>query len=72
LFSAERNCLFGKINSTNQYFSALSLEEKFKTLLCPTTAKAAKLVNKLIKIMFEGRKKIDQGEIISNVNDNPS
>ena len=65
LFFAERNCLFGKINSINPGFETLSLEEKFKVLLCPTTAKTVKLINKFIKIMFEGRKKIDQTD---NVN----
>ena len=65
LFSAERNCLFVKMNSISPGFETLSLEEKFKVLLCPTTARTVKLINKFIKLMFEGRKKIDQTD---NVN----
>ena len=31
------------------------------TMLCPTTPIAAKLVNKYIKLVFEVRKKLDEG-----------
>ena len=34
---------------------------KFTTLLCPITPQAVKLVNKFIKILFESRKKLDDG-----------
>ena len=34
-------------------------------MLCPTTASAAKLVNKYIDILFKSRKCIDSGEHIS-------
>ena len=37
-------------------------DHKFLTILCPTSAQAAKLVNRFIKFMFEKRKRIDLGE----------
>ena len=65
MFSAERTCFLGKIQSLNPNFATLNLAEKFQTILCPTTAKTAKLVNRFIKTMFEGRKKSEMGEINS-------
>ena len=42
-------------------------DKKFKRLLNPKTSQEAKLVNKFIKIMFDWRKKIDQGFSITNL-----
>ena len=36
-------------------------DQKFLTLMCPTTVKVAKLTNKMIKFMFEKRAKIEEG-----------
>ena len=58
MFTADRNCLFKKL--LNPKFANLSLEEKFRILLCPTTAITIKLVNKFIKNMFKGREKYDE------------
>ena len=62
LFSNERSILFEKLGSLIPSFSQLSLENKFKTILCPTSAKATKLANRFIGLMFKTRMKIDQGE----------
>ena len=42
-------------------FLELSDRDKLAVILCPISAKAAKLSNKFIKIMFLARKKIDEG-----------
>ena len=60
MFSAERNCLFKKLERLNPNFATLSLNDKFKTLLCPTLAVGTKLVNKFIKNMFKSREKFDE------------
>ena len=65
IFSVERNCLFGKMSSIEPDFRTLSNEDKFVKLLCPTSPQMAKLSNKLIKIMFESRNKIDLGQPIN-------
>ena len=44
-------------------------ELKFVKLLTPTSPKAAKLVNKFIKIMVEKRNKIDTEQLWSQEND---
>ena len=60
MFTAERNCLFKKIECLNPSFAALSLNDKFKILLCPTSAVCTKLINKFIKNMFKSREKFDE------------
>ena len=60
LFSNERTVFFGKLGAIIPSFPQLSIENKFKTILCPTSAKAAKLANRFIQLMFNTRSKIDQ------------
>ena len=60
LFSNERKSFFEKLGSIMPSFPQLSLENKFKTIVCPTSAKAAKLANRFIQLMFNTRSKIDQ------------
>ena len=60
MFSAERNCLFSKIGKLSPYFLTLSLTERFKMLLCPTSALTTKLIQRFIKTMFNQRDKYDQ------------
>ena len=60
MFSAERNCLFSKIGKLSPYFLTLSLTERFKMLLCPTSALTTKLIQRFIKNMFNQRDKYDQ------------
>ena len=64
-FSSVRKSAFKEINLIFPQFLTLSANEKFLTLLCPTEPKIAKITNRLIKQMFNGRDKIDQ----SNGND---
>ena len=45
----------------------ISEQQKFTTFLCPTQPKTAKIANRLIKIMFEVREKIDQARNDINV-----
>ena len=60
LFSNERTIFYEKLGSLNSSFLHLSIENKFKTILCPTSSKAVKLANRFIKLMFNTRKKIDE------------
>ena len=66
IFDIERACVFEKINKNDINFSKLNEKEKFCKLLCPTNAQTAKLSNKLIKMMFESRNKIDLGQKINS------
>jgi hypothetical protein len=60
-FSNQRRCLFAKYSQIFPLFPSLSREEKVRTLLCPASNAAAKLINKFISIMFKGRDKIEEG-----------
>ena len=55
-------CLKMKMEQIKPGFLQLSNENQFLTLMCPTTAQQAKLVNKFIKILFDCREKIDSGK----------
>ena len=59
LFSADRWSLFKSYEVENHNFFQLSLEDKFKSLLCPTSAISVKLVHRFIKSMFAKREKYD-------------
>ena len=65
-FTIKRNCLYGKIECLVPNFKEFNDFQKFVQMLCPTTPQAAKLVSKFCKIMFECRKKLDEG---SNMHD---
>ena len=54
------------MSSIEPDFKHLTKEEKFVKLLCPTKVQMAKLSNKLIKIMFESRNKLDLGQTINH------
>ena len=45
-------------------FLELSEKDKLAVVLCPISAKAAKLLNKFAKILVLARKKIDEGQQI--------
>ena len=53
------------MSSIESDFKLRTKEEKFVKLLCPTNVQMAKLSNKLIKIMFESRNKLDLGQTIN-------
>ena len=40
----------------------MSEEDQFLTLMCPTTPQSAKVVNKFIKILFEARERVLDGQ----------
>ena len=66
-FQNKRQCLLGKLSSLNPKLLGYSPLDQVKSMLCPTTAQAAKLVNKYISIFFKARENIDNGEHISNL-----
>ena len=59
VFSSDRNCMFTRFSQLTPNFLNLSDANKFKTLLCPTTAFSTKLVYRFIKQMFATRDKYD-------------
>ena len=59
VFSSDRNCVFTRLSQITPNFPNLSDADKFKTLLCPTTAFSTKLVHRFIKQMFATRDKYD-------------
>ena len=66
-FLNKLQCLIGKLSSLNENLNSYTIFQQVQSMLCPTSAKAAKLVNKYISIMFKARTNIDQGEHISNL-----
>ena len=61
-FKMKRQCFLNKLASIAPNFLGLSDKQKLAVILCPISAKAAKLSNKFFKIMFMARKKIDDGD----------
>ena len=45
----------------------MSVHDMVHTVLCPTTTTKSKLINKYIQILFETRKKLDEGSPIFNM-----
>jgi hypothetical protein len=66
-FNIARNCFYGKMSSIIPGFMNLSNEQKFSTLMCPISPKAAKVFNRFLKSMFSARDKLDSGENIGEV-----
>ena len=60
LFSAERSSFYARYELEKSGFQTLSPNEKFKVLLCPTTAICVKLVHRFVKSMFASREKHDE------------
>ena len=58
----KRNCFLSKLKSFNPSFENLSDKHKTATLLCPSNVVASKLVNKYLKIAFNFRQCLDNGE----------
>ena len=58
-FNDVRDSAFQDISLILPNFANLSKMNQFCTLLCPTEAKAVKIVNNLIKEMFKLRENID-------------
>ena len=62
-FSSERNVTYLEMSKLVPNFMNLSEDNKFKTLLCPTTPQSAKITSKFIKLMFQLRENIDKNNI---------
>ena len=60
-FSIKRACFIGKMSSINPHFVEMSNTDKLKTILCPSTPAAVKIVNEFIRIMFLARDKLSEG-----------
>ena len=67
IFVNEREKLFTEMENLLPGFESFSEIDKVKTMLCPATTKAAKLINNFIKTMFKIREKIDKESNVQNV-----
>ena len=63
-FLTNRQCFIGKLSSLIPSFKNMSTDLQLRTMLCPTTAIATKLVNKYIQILFNNGARIDNGDAI--------
>jgi hypothetical protein len=61
VFASQQQALFRKATSIKNFFQGLPMQDKVKTLLCPTQPEIVRLVNRYIKIVMEGRDKLDEG-----------
>ena len=61
IFTDKINCLILKMTTLLPAFIYMTEEEKFLTLMCPTSPQSAKIINKFIKIVFEARDKVLDG-----------
>jgi hypothetical protein len=66
-FVNQRQCFIGKLSSLNPTILNMNPTDQVKTMLCPTTPKATKLINKYIAIMLKARDNIDSGDHVSNL-----
>ena len=60
-FTLKRNCFLAKYETIHPGIKEMSTEALVHTIMCPSSTIKAKLINKFIKIMFETRKKLDDG-----------
>ena len=65
-FKTSRLCFFKRFERFVPRISTMTELDQLKTLLCPTTPQAGKLVNKFIGIMFRARSDIDSGNAYKN------
>ena len=63
-FEIKRACFLKRLECFVPNINKMSKENQIKTMLCPVSPQAAKLVNKFIGIMFKARENIDNGENI--------
>ena len=61
IFDVKRACFLGKMGSVIPDFKRMSSNDQLKTILCPTSAAASKIVNKFIRIMFLARDNLAEG-----------
>ena len=67
-FSTKRACFKGKMSSIIPNFLNMSKTNQLKTILCPTSSAATKIVNKYIRIMFLARENIEEGNDSNELN----
>ena len=67
LFDIKRACFLGKMSSIIPNFKNMSKSNQLKTMLCPTSSAATKVVNKFIRIMFLARDYIDDENNIDDL-----
>ena len=61
VFNIKRACFIGKMSSMLPNFKDMSNSNQLKTMLCPTSSGATKIINKFIRIMFLARDYITDG-----------
>ena len=66
-FRNKRQCFLGKLSGINKSIYDLNPTDQVKSMLCPTSHMATKLINKYISIMFKARANIDDGDHITNL-----
>jgi hypothetical protein len=66
-FEFKRRCYLGKLSSLGLNIENCDYISQAAIMLCPTTAKQAKLTNKYMDIMFQTRKKVDEGATIESI-----
>jgi hypothetical protein len=66
-FINQQRCLFSMLGRVVPNFEHLSFEHKVRTMLCPVSTQAAKLVNKYVRIIFNSRSKLDDGHPLSTL-----
>ena len=66
-FKNMRNGFIIKMSALLPGFKDLSNNQKFKTLMCPTTPQTTKLVNRYIKSMLLKREQIDAGTVTGDL-----
>ena len=71
-FLTNRLCFIGKLSSLIPSFKNMSTDLQLRTMLCPTTTTAAKLINKYIRILFDSRARLDNNEVILSYPTNPT
>ena len=60
-FQLKRQCFINRISALCPSFQNLTADQQLVTLLCPSTAKIAKVVSKYLGIISNARKQIDLG-----------
>ena len=61
----------GKLKSIGVRLDGLDLHQQLAKILCPTSAKMVKLVNKYISILFNARKRLDEGDTLDQLGFRP-
>ena len=63
----KRNCFLSRYELLHPSIKDMSTHDMVHTILCPTTTTKVKLINKYIQILFDTRKKLDEGFQVFNM-----